>query len=53
MFTVISYSEFISKRRDVYVATVLSHIICILTTICFNVACYIHDTDWLADVTSV
>ena len=53
MFTVNSQSEFISKLPDAYVPTVLLHIICIGPTVRFIVACYIHDTDWLAYVTSV
>ena len=54
MFTVNSYSEFISIRPDAYVATVLLHIIiCTGPTIRFIVTCYIYDTDWLEYVTSV
>jgi hypothetical protein len=53
MFTVNSYSAFISKLPDAYVATVLLHVICTGPTIRFIVTCYIHDTDWLAYVTSV
>jgi len=52
MFTVSSHSEFISKLPGAYVASVLLHIICSGPTIPFNVTRYIHDTDWLAYVTS-
>lgn len=53
MFAVNSYRAFISKLPNAYVATVLFHIICTGPAIRFIVTCYIHDTDWLAYVTSV
>jgi len=52
MFTVSSQSEFISKLPTAYVATALFRIICSGPTIRFIVTRYMHDTDWLAYVTS-